>query len=222
MTWRVGLRWNPSPGSSVSLSYGRSDDNENFNGSLTQEIGPRTRLVASYAETVNTAQDRLQRDLSFLDVGEDGGFIDSRTGLPFDQNTSPFDIDDRTTRNRRFSSALTRSSGPNAITVRATYGTQEDVSEIENTETNIAGSVTWSRQLSPRAGFNLSGSVRHIDFAEAGRGDEDRVRLRSSLSYRAAINLSVSAGYAAQRQFADVSEDEFTESVVTLSGNLSF
>ena len=222
VTWRAGVGWNPNRQSSLSLSYGRTDNADSFSGGLRHQLGAKTAIVASYSEQVQTAQEQLQQDLSFIGIDDAGGLIDRRTGLAFDPNTSLFSIDDRTTRTQQFSAAITHNSGPNTVQITAARATQRDVSQTESARINTTGSVSWSRPLTRLTNFSAQGNVQHIDVTEAGNDDQIRASLNARINHHMLANLNVSAGYAVQRQFADSREKEFLENVFTLSASMNF
>ena len=221
-TWSAGFRWQPSPDLSLQLTYGRSDGSESFDGSASHKISARTSWTVSYNEQVQTAQERLAEDLSFIAVDEEGNLIDTRTNLPFNPNTSPFDIDDRSTRTRRLRTSISHSRGPDSYTLQAAHETQEDIDGNEDEETSVTGSLSWSRQLSIGASLNMLSSVAHTDFADSAESDTTTLIMNAGLSYGLFRNVSANASYGFQTKISDQKEDEFTENVLTLGARISF
>ena len=73
-------------------------------------------LRAAYAETLETGQERVLRNLSFISEDpETSLLIDTRTGLPFEASPEITSLNSQTTRTERFTAELTFSRDRNVI-----------------------------------------------------------------------------------------------------------
>ena len=98
-TWDVGIILTPSPNLEARASYGQRNDEDRIDAQLDYDVTSRTRITGTITETLTTSQAGLGNDLSFIGVdATTGALIDTRTGLPFNPNTSPFTVQDATTR----------------------------------------------------------------------------------------------------------------------------
>src|SRR3546814_16318869 len=52
ITWRAGFAWNPHPDLNLEATYGRRQDDENLDASLSYRLGPKTTPTASYRQAL--------------------------------------------------------------------------------------------------------------------------------------------------------------------------
>ena len=149
-TWRVGFRWRPGPRTDLRVSYGRRDDNESAKIDFSYDISSRSSITAGYSEVLENSQERLVRNVSFIDLDpESDQFNDPQTGLPFDPNQSPFNIDNRTSRIKTFRFGINGVRGRNTFGINGAI--QNEKTEPEGLEEDVISvEGRFTRRLSPR------------------------------------------------------------------------
>lgn len=84
ITWDAGVRLTPSRDTRVSATYGRLDNQHQFNVSATARAGARTKFNVSYNERITTSQSVLRDQL--IDLGGDAApdpLADLQPGIDF-------------------------------------------------------------------------------------------------------------------------------------------
>lgn len=222
-SWRAGFRWRPGPRLDLSAGYGESDDETSFDGRMTYRIGPRTTVFANYRERLETGQERLARDLSFIGIDPDTGeLVDTRTGLPFDPNTSLTEISDRTERTRTARAGLSGVRGRNTFSMQGSY----EISTVEGAgrneeETAIGVSASWGRQLSPHANLIVSGNYLRSEFDDVDETDNE-YSAAGTLSYNIYTNVNAFASYVFSMQDSTNGANEFSENRVSAGVQMGF
>lgn len=220
MTWRAGFAYNPHPDLDLQATYGRRDDDENLNASLEYRLGPKTSVNASYAEALQTSQQRAISNLGQLTFDEETGqLIDQRTGLPFTGDQDPFSFDDGTTRTKTFLLGARHDRGRDSFSLQGTAGTSEG--ESEGDEEFYEARFTWSRPLSSDLRFTSSAGYEHSIFDDEDRTD-DTYTLNMGLSYELAADAHASLNYFFQAQDSTDSDEQFYENAVTIGVVFSF
>ncbi len=219
-TWRAGFRWRPGRRTELEFTYGQRDGDQNAAADFRYDIGPRTRFTARFVESLSTSQERLVENLSAIGVDEETrNFIGEQTGLAFNPNPSPFDIQDETTRTTTFRVGINGERGRNAFGFTAAMQNQEIESTGEE-EDIISANVRWARRLNPRLTLNLVGGYENIEFAD---GSEDtEYSFTGGLSYSLFANVQGVLSYAFRTQDSTVQTSEFTENRVMVSLRASF
>ncbi len=219
-TWRVGFRWRPGPRTDLEATYGQRDDDLNANVRFSYKIGPRTTLTARYSEILEKSQERLVRNLSGIGLeGETDEIIDEETGLPFNPNPSPFDIDNRTTRIETFELGVNGVRGRNTFGVNASFQTEKTESTGEE-EDVIRARARFSRRLNPHLTANLFAGYERTEFDDGEEDDE--YTLTGALSYQIYSNLRAGLAYSLRLQNSNVDTSEFTENRVTANLRITF
>lgn len=219
-TWRVGLRWRPGPRTDLRVSYGQRDDDRSAKMDFKYDITTRTTVTASYSEVLEKSQERLVRNVSFIDLNpESDQFIDPQTGLPFDSNQSPFDIDNQTSRISTFRFGL------NGVRGRNTFGFNGAVQneKIEPTGENqdvISLGGRFARRLDPHLTLNLFAGYERIEFDDGQEDDE--YNATAALNYQIFQNLRASLQYGFRVQNSTAETSEFTENRATASLRMTF
>jgi uncharacterized protein (PEP-CTERM system associated) len=219
LTWRGGFAWQPSPDLSLQATYGRRDDDENLDASLSYRLGARTTLRGSYSEALQTSQQRAISNLGRLILDPDTGeLIDEDTGLPFDGD-DPFTFEDETTRTRTFRFGADHRSGRNTFRLSGLAGTNDGGSEGD--EDFYQGRVTWGRTLTSELSLTSSAGYQRSEFQGENRAD-DTYSLSLGLGYRLSSNARASMSYSFQSRDSTEDDESFYENAVTLGISLSF
>jgi uncharacterized protein (PEP-CTERM system associated) len=219
-TWRAGFRWRPGPRTDLRASYGRRDDRQSANVNFSYDITSRTSITASYSEALEKSQERLVRNVSFVELDpESDQFNDPQTGLPFDPNQSPFDIDNETTRIKTFRFGINGARGRNAFGLDGAVQNEEtEPGGLEEDIISLGGRFT--RRLNPRLMLNLFAGYERAEFDDGQEDDEYNVT--TGLNYELYKNLRASLQYGFRMQNSNVDTSEFTENRMTASLRMIF
>ncbi|MGF1630430.1 MAG: XrtA/PEP-CTERM system exopolysaccharide export protein [Kiloniellaceae bacterium] len=219
ITWRGGFAWMPNPDLSLQASYGHRDNDESLDASLNYQIGPKTRLRASYSEALESSQQRAISNLGRLIVDPDTGeIIDPDTGEPFDGD-DPFTFEDETTRTSTLRIGADHRSGSNTFRLSGLVGTSEGGTEGD--EEFYEARATWARRLSSELSFTSAIAYEHSDFQEDNRTD-DTYSLNLGLAYRLSSDAQAFMSYSFQSQDSTDDNQTFFENAVTLGISVSF
>ncbi len=219
-TWRVGIRWRPGPRTDLRVSYGQQDDDRSAKMDFSYNITARTRITASYSEVLEKSQERLVRNLSFIELDPDSDqFNDPQTGLPFDANQSPFDIANRTSRISTFRFGLNGVRGRNTFGFNGAVQNEKIEPSGENQDVISLGG-RFARRLDPHLTLNLFAGYEHIEFDDGQEDDEYNVT--AGLNYQIYKNLRANLEYGFRVQNSTAETSEFTENRATASLRMTF
>jgi uncharacterized protein (PEP-CTERM system associated) len=219
-TWQLGFRWRPGPRTDLRVSYGQRDGDESANVKFSYDLSSRTRITASYSEVLEKPQERLVRNVSFIDLdSETDQFIDPQTGLPFESNQSPFDINNQTSRIKAFHLGLNGARGRNTFSLNGTV--QNETTEPGGLEEDVIGlKGRFARRITPHLTLDLFAGYEQTEFDDGQEDDEYSVN--TGLSYRLYENLRAGVRYGFSLQNSNVDASEFTENRVTVSLQMTF
>ena len=219
-TWRVGFRWRPGPRTNLRVSYGARDDSQSAKVDFRYDITARSSITASYSEVLEKSQERLVRNVSFFELDpETNQFIDPQTGLPFDPNQSPFDIDNETSRIKTFRFGINGVRGRNTFGLNgAVQNKKTEPGGLEEDVISLGG--RFARRLSPRLTLNLFAGYERSEFDDGQEDDE--YNLTAGLNYELYKNLRADLQYGFGLQKSNVDTSEFTENRVTASLRMTF
>jgi hypothetical protein len=214
-TWRAGLRIHPNRRLDLQADYGLRDDEYSPAFQLRYQIGRRTRLIASYQETLATSQQRLASTLGFIGLDpETGAFIDKRAGTPFDPRIDPFDIDDETSRIKEFRSVLLHERGRNQFSIAGGYGKDNTLGSGDDDETSLQLDLGWTRRLDRRT--TLDAGVGYDDSEFADSPDDQEYLFQGGVRYGLTERTGLFAGYLFHFQTSDEQDNEFNEHLITV------
>ena len=220
ITWRAGFSWQPNPDLSLEATYGRTDDDENLNASLSYQVGAKTSINANYTETLETSQQTAISNLAGATIDPDTGeVIDGDSGLGFDGDSDPSNFDDETTRTRTFRLFANHVSGLNTFGLSGTAGSSEGGSDGD--EDFYGASATWGRSLSTDINLSSGASYDRSQFDQDDR-KEDTYGANLGLSYSLTSNAQASLRYNFQLRDSTEDDDSFFENAVTLGIAVSF
>lgn len=219
-TWRAGFRWRPGPRTDLRASYGGRDDSQSANLKFSYDITARSSITASYSEVLEKSQERLVRNVSFVELDpETDQFNDPQTGLPFDPNQSPFGIDNETSRIKTFRFGINGVRGRNTFGINgAVQNRKTEPGGLEEDVISFGG--RFARRLSPYLTFNLFAGYERSEFDDGQQDDEYNVT--AGLDYELYRNLRASLQYGFRLQSSNVDTSEFTENRVTASLRMTF
>lgn len=219
VTWRGGFAWNPHPDLSLEATYGRRQNDESLDASLYYRLGAKTTLRASYAEALETSQQRAISSLGRLIIDpETGELIDEETGQPFDED-DPFTFEDETTRTRTLRLSADHRSGRDSFRLSSLAGTNEG--GIEGDEEFYQAGISWSRTLSSVLAVTAGATYRRSDFQDEDRTD-DTYSLSAGLTYQLSSDARAFAAYNFQNRDSTDDDESFFENAVTVGIAIAF
>jgi uncharacterized protein (PEP-CTERM system associated) len=220
-SWDAGFRWRPSRRVALRATYGERHDEESISADLSYQIGAFTTLRASYDEVLETGQERLLRDLSFIDRDpETDLLIDTRTGLPFDPNSVPVSILTTTTRTKTFKAGLSYARGRNSFRIDGTVTDQDEEAGVNDEKVNSIH-ASFGRQLNRRTNLRVFGTYQDSRIEDEDR-DDDEYTIGSSVSYRLGRQATAFGGYTYRMQDSTDPTDEYSENRVTIGARITF
>lgn len=215
VTWRTGFRWEPSPNLTAEATFGRRDDDESLDASLSYQISPKTSVRASYREELETSQGRVASNVAGLGVDPDTGGLDD----DFDDDVGPFTFDDETRRVKTFQLSADHSSGRNTFGLSSLVGMSEDGTDGD--EDFYRASVSWDRTLSQTLSLNTGASYDRSEFDEDNRTD-DTYRANVGLNYSITSNAQASVSYSFQARDSNEADESFLENAITVGIGVTF
>lgn len=219
-TWKVGVRLTPGPRTEFRATAGERDGDPNFAADFEYKFSSRTILRANFSRVLETSQERLDRTLSNIDVGDEtDDLIDQDTDLAFNPDPSPFSIDDQTTRTDTLRVGLNGVRGRNAFSINASWSEQE-VRPTGTTDTIIPVSASFTRRLSPRSTLDLTLAYERSDFDDGQLDNE--YSAAAGLTYRLSETVEAESSYSFRLQDSNVATSEFEEHRILFALRKSF
>jgi hypothetical protein len=212
VTWRGGFQYEPNPDLSLEATYGHRNNDDNLNASLNYQVGPKTSLTASYAETLETGQGGAESRLRRVTIDPD-------TGKPVVDEGGPFTFVDETTRTRTLRVGANHFEGNNTFALFALKGDSQGGSQGD--EDFYGARFTWSRPLSEELSFIATASYEHSKFNVDDRTD-DTYLFNTSLGYSLTANAQAFMSYSFQTRDSTRDDESFTENTVTIGVTASY
>lgn len=210
VTWNIGTALTPDSRTSVKFTGGERFGGSNFNLDASYRLSARTTLTASYLERIQTNQQQINDDLTFIGVDGEGRAIDTRTGRPFQPGDDNFDLQNNTVRSERFSAGVSGVRGRNNFNLLGTWETR-DTDATGNEQTVIGGSIILGRQLTPRTRGSLVLDYANTDFGTADGRTDDRYLVSALLSYTIFRNTALDFNYSRTQRASNVDTNDMTE-----------
>ena len=219
-TWQVGFRWRPGPRTDLRVRYGQRDGDRSANVEFSYDVTSRTSITAGYSEVLEKSQERLVRNVSSVELDPDSDqFTDPQTGLPFDPNQSPFDIDDETSRIKTFRFGLNGVRGRNTFGLNgAVQHEKTEPGGLEEDVITLAG--RFARRLNQRLTLDFFAGYEHIEFDDGQEDDEYSVT--AGMNYDLGTNLRAGLQYGFGWQNSNVDTSEYTENRLSVSLRMTF
>ena len=197
------------------------NDSTSLELDFSHNIGPRTLLTVSFDESLQTGEQVLLDNSSFLVADPiTGDVIDSRTGLPIDPNSNLVSSDSDTSRVRTLRSRVSGSFGRNTYRVDGSMQERDEAGAVDTEQVYSAG-ANYRRSLSSQARMTVSGRYRVTEFDDGIRKD-DEITLDGTFNYTIARNLNANTTYRFRDSSSTDAENEFTENRVSVGMTMSF
>lgn len=201
MIWAAGLRFTPNEVTSITVKYGRRDG---FDSAFVQgrtELGPRTRVFASYTDRLTTSALSAADLLQSIVLDPLGNPVDAQTGAPVlpSSASSLLGLQGGLFRTRSATVSLSHSFRRDTVTLALTHENRRPVAaDPQQTAPQFsqkasAISLTWSRPLDEVT--NLTGFARYGISTREGRGDTNNYTAGASLTHLINPTLSGSLSY---------------------------
>jgi uncharacterized protein (PEP-CTERM system associated) len=188
LIWAAGLRFTPNEATSITVKYGRRDG---FDSAFVQgrtELGPRTRIFASYTDRISTSALRAADLLQAIVLDPLGNPVDAQTGAPVLPSGagSLLGIQGGLFRTRVATVSLSHSLPRDVVTLALTHENRRPVAAAPDqtvpqfAQRASAITLSWSRPLDELT--NLSAFVRYGISTREGRGDTNNYTAGASLT----------------------------------------
>ena len=199
--WAAGLRFTPNEATSITVKYGRRDG---YNSAFVQgstELGPRTRIFASYTDRLSTSALRSADLLQSIVLDPLGNPVDAQTGAPVlpSSAASLLGIQGGLFRTRAAAVSLSHTLRRDVITLALTHEDRRPVAAAPDqtapqfAQKANAVSVSWSRPLDELT--NLTAFARYGITTREGRGDTNNYSAGASLTHLINPTLAGSLSY---------------------------
>lgn len=221
--WDIGLRYDPSPYASVSVSYGHHPIGTDFAFNARYDVGAQTHLVASYSQSVQTTQSLIAANLNGLVVGPGGVLINPKTGLPaspsnppFGPGVVPFSLTNGSFVDKRFELDASATRGRNTYSLTAYHDRQSNQVGQSNTQA-IGGTLGWIRQVWPNLTSDLNASYARITFLDASGRNDSYYAVSASLVYALSRTASVQLSLVRSDRQSNERQNSVVDDLITLS-----
>jgi uncharacterized protein (PEP-CTERM system associated) len=213
-TWSAGFAAQPGQKTSVRLTVGERDGGTTVDFESSYRLSARTALTASYNEELQTSQQQISDNLSFLAVGPDGTLIDSRTGAAFVPGDDNFGLQDETFRQRVFTLRLSGTRRRNTFSGVVRWESRE-TEATGVTETVLSTDLLLNRRISERAsgGFGIGYAV--TDFGTDNQAEEHEVTFSLNYGYQILQDAQLSLTYNLTLRNVNNQDGDFYENAVT-------
>ncbi len=218
--WQFGLRMRSARGEAFA-AYGQTDGEESFTMHLDYKIGAFTTVNAGYEELLETGQERVLSDLSFIALDEDtDSLIDSRSGDVFNPNSGVTSLSNQTVRTKRLRAGIAHRRERTTISLRGIWERLDDQVSADDEEIK-AVELLFERRLTRRLRLLLGGRYENSEFEDDGQKD-DEYSVNSTLSYDLRDNVSLFGSYFFRKQDSNDPASEFEENRFTVGLRYSF
>ena len=228
LIWNVGLRYDPSPFASVDFSYGREYGTSDFQFGARYDIGPQTRLHASYTRSIQTGQTLIASGLIQAVPGPNGILINPKTGLPFVPGTgpfgpggSPFGLTAGSFLDKSFQLDLTLTRGRTTYSVTA-FDDQQSAQVANSNQQVISGTLSWTRQLWPNLSGSASATYSNISFRDGSGRVDTYYSLYAGLSYTLSRTASAQLSFSRSARLSNQPGNSLVDDLIAVSMQKQF
>ncbi len=222
--WNVGVRWTPSPDTSMTLRYGRRDGGDNFSFEGTTAPTARTRVSASYSEAMASLADELQYSLTRGQAISPGIVIDPATGMPIQVNNNFAGAQGGVSRVKRFSLSGVLTQDIDVYTLSFNRDERQTLSAesagAPPAVTWMTTTVGWQRELWPGVRGNAQAS--YGERSSAGFGNQELITLSAGLNWELSETLSTRASYTYTRSTSNRAGFGYDANLLSLGLRKSF
>lgn len=216
MTWSAGFQARPSRKTSFSFTYGLENDTQTIDFNASHRLSERTSLTASFNESLQTSQNQIAQDLSFLIVDPvTGQLINSQTGEVFDGSSSNLGLQEETFREESFQ--LTLSGSRRLLSFSAdVFWNRRKTESTSVSESSYGANIDLNKPLNPRLSSSLGLGYEFTDFGTDDQRTQTQTSLNARLSYQLASDISLSFSYILTMRRVNNADEDLTENSVTV------
>lgn len=201
LIWAFGARFTPNEATSITVKYGRRDG---YNAAFLQgrtELGPRTRIFASYTDRLSTSALSAADLLQSIVLDPLGNPVDAQTGAPVlpSSSSSLLSRQGGLFRSRTATLSLSHTLPRDVVTLALSHDNRRPVAaEPGQTTAPIAQkataiSLTWSRPLDEAT--NFTAFARYGISTSEGGGDVNNYSAGATVTRLLNPSLSGSLSY---------------------------
>ncbi len=205
-TWSVGTTLTPNPDSYLTVSYGHLQGGDSLTMNGHYLVTARTVVSASYASTIGTQLQNLQRQLDLATASGNGGLVNGQTGGTLFNSNNLLNVQPGVYRFNTFSLNTSTTLDRDNISLGISYTKQAGIGSGQFSGTTTTGenaTAQWIHSLTPV--MTLSGAVSYSrqDYAHGG-GLVQSVAAGAVLQYILTETLSTSLRYVFSNQMSAV------------------
>jgi uncharacterized protein (PEP-CTERM system associated) len=201
---------------SARITYGEQYNTNVLNVDASYRPTSRTSLTATYTETLQTTQQLLLNNLTFLGVDASGNLIDTRTGLPFVPGTADFSLVNQTFRTTRFAATGIHTRGRDTYTAQAFEEERTGTLNAFNDQTVTGGGASWKHLLSRETNLNIAAQYSTTEFAGTPQRTDDIITASANLGHDLSKDVHTWLRYSLTRRDSTVNTADITENVVSV------
>ncbi len=198
----MGGRYQPRADRQITLTYGKTEGQNAFTGSMLYAVTGDAVLSASYSEENSSAQQQILQNLGASTQFTPGSPINSTTGLPQAITNPNLALQNSIFRARNLQAALTVSRERNRYS--ASFDRSEDtaLSAGSLSQTTNGGVLSWGRDLTPDASGVMSAGYAATSSNGAGAAAATTEALTFGVAVTVTLSPTLTAGanYALSRQ----------------------
>jgi len=216
LTWQVGFNSRPGPVTAFGMTVGDRNDELTFNATGSHQFSPQTSVNASYTETIQTTEQQLSQNLSFVIPDPiTGVLIDSRTNQPFVPGDPTFGLDNGAFRQHRLSVGFNTTRRRTNLGANVFYEEREFEVQKRN-ETAYGIGLNVGHRHTPRLGSAFNLNYRHLDPDQQPNRVENEGGFGTTLSYQVSQSVAASMAYNFTIRRIRNSPDDIHENSVSL------
>jgi uncharacterized protein (PEP-CTERM system associated) len=199
--WAAGLRFTPNEVTSITVKYGKRDGYNSASVQGRTELGPRTRIFATYTDRLGTTALTAADLLQSIVLDPLGNPVDAQTGAPVvpSSASSLLGLQGGLFRIRTATVSLSHSFRRDTVTLALTHENRRPIAaDPQQTAPLFAQeassvSLSWSRPLDELT--NLTAFARYGISTREGRGDINNYIAGAALTHLINPSLSGSITY---------------------------
>jgi len=222
--WNVGLRWNPSPDTTMTVRYGYRDGGDNFSFEGAAAPTARIRVAASYSEGMASIADDLQNALGRGQVISPTVVIDTATGMPIliDNNFAGAQGGVSRVRRITLSGVLTQEVDTFSVTVNRDERTtlSAEAAGAPTAITWLNSTLGWQRELGP--GLRGNAQISYGERSSAGFGKQELITFSAGVNWALSETLSTRASYTYSRSSSNRAGLGYDANLVSLGLRKTF
>jgi uncharacterized protein (PEP-CTERM system associated) len=196
ITWSVGGNWTPNEDSRISLSYGHQEGADSFQGDGYYALSARTSISGSYATTVGTQLENLQRQLNSATVGSSGTLVNGVDGTSLFGTTNALAVQNGVFRTNTLSLSIQTTIERDNLSLSLSHSTQTSI-QSQGGSSSIGKTVSlgWTHALNPNLTFSSAAQFSVLS-GTGSPAETTSIFANASLQYMLSETVSSSLRYS--------------------------